>query len=297
MSLRNRAGSDGFDNLLDESDVQILNGEKILRIPKDLVYADSQVRTNFNEESIKELSNNIEENGQIQPIVVFSVDTTGKHKIHQGERRWRAVMLSSRLTHIDCIVRNSGSIFQQLSENIQRENLNAVEIGKAIRNIKNSEKLTGKDIADKLAISEQMVSMFNGVVDADDFILDAYHAGVVRDAHAINELKRASLINRAATKEYVGKNLEITRKLAEAFKKSLSKSDVATIKPEKSKSKSKSRSLAAFELSKGQKAEMTLSPDERNMTFKFNRLGKDANEILLKRIEQAMHDIEKMSKK
>ncbi|WP_253650874.1 ParB/RepB/Spo0J family partition protein [Vibrio sp. Y29_XK_CS5] len=291
MSLRNRVGNGGLDDLFDESEVQILDGEKILRIPKDLVYADAQVRIDFNEESIKELSYNIEENGQLQPIIVFGVDTTGKHKIHQGERRWRAVMLSNRLTHIDCIVRNSGSIFQQLSENIQRENLNAIEIGKAIRNIKENEKLTGKEIADKLTISEQMVSMFNGVVDADDFILDAYRTGVVGDAHAINELKRASVINRAVTKEFVGTSYEITRKSAEAFKKSLSKSDNVTIRAEKPKSKS----LAGFDLSKGQKAEMTLSPDFRNLTFKFNRLGKDANEILIKKIEEAMHEIEKLN--
>lgn len=291
MSLRNRVGNNGLDDLFDESEVQILDGERILRIPKDLVYADAQVRTDFNEESIKELSYNIEENGQLQPIIVFGVDTTGKHKIHQGERRWRAVMLSNRLKHIDCIVRNSGSIFQQLSENIQRENLNAIEIGKAIRNIKETEKLTGKEIADKLTISEQMVSMFNGVVDADEFILDAYRIGVVSDAHAINELKRASVLNRAVTKEFVGTSYEITRKSAEAFKKSLSKSDKVTVRSEKPKSKS----LAGFELSKGQKAEMTLSPDFRNMTFKFNRLGKDANEILIKKIEEAMHEIEKLN--
>ncbi|PMM61885.1 ParB/RepB/Spo0J family partition protein [Vibrio splendidus] len=291
MSLRDRSKVSNFDNLFDESEVQILDGEKILRIPKDLVYPEPQVRTNFNEQSIKELALNIEENGQLQPIIVFAVDATGKHKIHQGERRWRAVMLSSNLTVIDCIVRNSGSIFQQLSENIQRESLNAIEIGNAIRNIKKIENMSGKDIAKKLAISEQMVSMFNGVVDADDFILDAYSFGVVSDAHAINELKRASVINRTVTEEFVASSPEITRKSAEAFKMSLSKSDLVKTRPNKPQPKP----LATFDLSKGQKAEMIMSPDSRNMTFKFNRLGKEANNILVEKIEDAMREIEKLN--
>ncbi|GAM65456.1 chromosome (plasmid) partitioning protein parB [Vibrio ishigakensis] len=292
MSLRDRVKAADFDDLLDETEVTTLEGEQILRIPKDSVYPDKQVREEFDQDGINELARSIEEHGQLQPIVVFGVDSSGKHKIHQGERRWRAIRQSEKLTHIDCIVRKSGTIFQQLAENIQRENLSALEIGKAIRNIKDTQKLTGKEIAEKLAISAPMVSMFDKVMDAPESILNAYRDGIVGDANTINELRKAYEINADMVMSFLAANKEISRKEAETFRKSLSKSTLG--KPKTESKKREPKLLADFELKKGQKAELQLSPDKRNMTFKFNRLGEEANAILLAKVEEAMKEIENL---
>ncbi|GAJ73372.1 chromosome (plasmid) partitioning protein ParB [Vibrio sp. JCM 18904] len=149
-SLRDRIKLSDLDNLLDESAVEIRDAAKVLAIPKDSLYSVEQVREEFNDESLLELCESLEENGQIQPVVVYPFDGKG-YKIQEGERRWRAAMLSDKLTHVECIVREKGDIFGQLIENIQREDLTAIELGKAFDQAKKKHNLDNRGLAKRLA--------------------------------------------------------------------------------------------------------------------------------------------------
>ena len=189
MSFISKSGSVGVTRDSNELSVDIMEGEKILRIPKALIYSIEQVREDFDEEKLYELSMSLEEHGQLQPIVVLPVDKTQKYQLHQGERRWRAAKMNSKITHLDCIIRKEGTIFQQLAENIQRENLNAIEMSRSILKLKKSHNYNSNDIADKLAVSKSYVSMYENVSKAPGFILDAYRKQKIADVTTLNLLR------------------------------------------------------------------------------------------------------------
>jgi ParB family chromosome partitioning protein len=100
---------------------------KILDIEK-IEAGDNQPRKKFEYEKIRELADSISNHGLLQPIIVNSIGN-GKYKIIAGERRWRACKLIG-ITDIPVIVKDytEGKILEiALIENIQREELSAVE--------------------------------------------------------------------------------------------------------------------------------------------------------------------------
>ncbi len=135
-NLRERMGKHNLMSIGSDSEYQVKDGETIKKIPKTMLYSKTQVRTEFDEKSIKELADNIRSHGQQMPIIVFPIDKTNKFLIHQGERRWRAISLIDEIDTVDCIVRSSNTLFQQLSENIIRESLTPFEIARAIEKLK-----------------------------------------------------------------------------------------------------------------------------------------------------------------
>jgi len=220
MSLRNRAGNlDGVD-LLDESAVTILPGEQIVRIPKSDIYSAEQVRKNFNAESIEEMAFSLEQEGQIQPIVVSERDSRG-YCIQKGERRWRGAKMSDKITHLDCLVREPGSIWGQLAENIIREDLTPFEIGMAIEKGKEEHGLDNKGAAKKLGISTSKVSAYLKAIEAPEVVKKAYSEGTIGDVDTINSLRIAHSINPEATEDLLSSGDGVSRKQAQELTKEL----------------------------------------------------------------------------
>ena len=88
-----------------------------------------QPRTVFDQEALEELASSIKELGVIQPITVREMEN-GRYQLITGERRFRAARIAG-LTHIPAYVRTAndqGMLEMALVENIQREDLNAVDI-------------------------------------------------------------------------------------------------------------------------------------------------------------------------
>ncbi len=103
--------------LNDENNGKQVVGE-IIAIPKNDLYADdNQVRKHFSPESLEEMRVSLENQDQIQPIVVWPLDSKG-YKIQKGERRWRGAMLSDKVTHLQCIIKKTSSTLEQLAENL-----------------------------------------------------------------------------------------------------------------------------------------------------------------------------------
>ncbi|EHH3659141.1 ParB/RepB/Spo0J family partition protein [Vibrio parahaemolyticus] len=209
-SLRDRIKLSDLDNLLDESAVEIRDAAKVLAIPKDSLYSVEQVREEFNDESLLELCESLEENGQIQPVVVYPFDGKG-YKIQEGERRWRATMLSDKLTHVECIVREKGDIFGQLIENIQREDLTPIELGKAFDQAKKKHNLDNRGLAKRLGKSDGYISKYLNVLKAPDFVLEAFQKGIIGDVESINELRKATIDNSERVREAVESGEKLTR--------------------------------------------------------------------------------------
>lgn len=126
--------------------------ENLLELDIDLVMPNpEQPRTRFTEENLAELAQSIRENGIIQPIVVRRKDN-GKYEIVAGERRWRAAQ-KAELLKVPAVVKevSDDKILEiALIENIQRQELNAVEEAKAYRKLIDTLGLTQESVAQRV---------------------------------------------------------------------------------------------------------------------------------------------------
>ncbi len=117
-----------------------------------------QPRKDMSSEALEELAASIESQGIIQPIVVRPVDD--KYEIIAGERRWRAARHAG-LRQVPCIIKNvedRAAIAMALIENIQRENLNAIEEAQALERLQDEFTLTHQQVADVIGKSRATVS-------------------------------------------------------------------------------------------------------------------------------------------
>ncbi len=110
-----------------------------------------QPRRVFDRESLKELSDSIKQNGLIQPVIVKK-SSGAKFEIVAGERRWRAAGLAG-LHEIPVRILDQASDFLPLVENLQREDLNPVELATAYKKLMEEKELTQEKLAEKLGIA------------------------------------------------------------------------------------------------------------------------------------------------
>lgn len=119
-----------------------------------------QPRENFTDESLRELSESIREKGVLQPLLVRPSTQPGTFQIVAGERRWRAAKLAG-LEHLPVVVRaldDNEAMIAALIENIQRENLNAVELAKGLVALKDALGISQEMLAEKLGKQKGTIS-------------------------------------------------------------------------------------------------------------------------------------------
>lgn len=118
-----------------------------------------QPRKDMSPEALEELSASIQSQGIIQPIVVRPLNTGG-YEIIAGERRWRAAKQAG-LKQVPCLIKpvdDRAAIAMALIENIQREDLNAIEEAQALERLQDEFKLTHQQVADVIGKSRTTVS-------------------------------------------------------------------------------------------------------------------------------------------
>src|SRR5574344_286446 len=142
----------GLDALISNDDVTTQGSSSINEIPIDRIFANpNQPRREMDEEALQELSNSISQIGIIQPITLRQMDD-GTYQIITGELRWRASKLAG-LHSIPAYVRTASDenmMQMALVENIQREDLNAIEIALAYNNLMEEFKLTQEQLSEKV---------------------------------------------------------------------------------------------------------------------------------------------------
>jgi ParB family transcriptional regulator, chromosome partitioning protein len=146
------------ESLLSEN---ILKSIRYINI-EDLVPYSKQARIHFNEEKIDELANSIKEYGIRTPLTVIESDNyQGKFEVVSGERRLRAAKIVA-LDKVPCLIietfRDAEAI--ALIENIQRENLHPIEMGKAFKKLKEEFDINQEEVAKRLNISKSIVSEY-----------------------------------------------------------------------------------------------------------------------------------------
>ena len=165
----------------------------------------NQPRKIFDEEKLEELTQSILENGVIQPILVVK-DENG-YTIVAGERRWRAAKKAG-LKKIPAIIKDYTSTKKKqvaLIENIQREDLNIVEIARAIKELMEIEGYTQTEVAKITGKSLPTVSNIMRLLKLQDKVLDYVLEGKLVEGQA-----RALLVI-----EDDEKQLEIAEKIIE----------------------------------------------------------------------------------
>jgi ParB family chromosome partitioning protein len=108
-----------------------------------------QPRTRFREEALEELARSIKASGIIQPLVVRPI--AGRFQLIAGERRWRAAQRAG-LTKVSAIIRHVSdelALEMTLVENIQREDLNAIETARAFDRLMEEFHLTQEAVAER----------------------------------------------------------------------------------------------------------------------------------------------------
>lgn len=151
----------------------------------ELVPNSNQPRLNFNDESLKELANSIAKYGLIQPIVVRpSVD--GTYKIIAGERRWRASQIAG-IEEVPVIVKEVDDLEVMelaLVENLQREDLGAIEEAKGYKALMRTYGFTQEDIAKNIGKSRSHIANTLRLLDLPDFVVEKLEFGEITPGHA-----------------------------------------------------------------------------------------------------------------
>lgn len=133
--------------------------ERIQRVPLDrLRSCPLQPRKDFSPEALRELADSIREQGIVQPLIVR--DRDGYFELIAGERRWRAAQLL-QLPEVPVIVREADDravLELALIENLQRENLNAIEEAHGYAQLAEQFQLTQEEIAGKVGKSRAVVA-------------------------------------------------------------------------------------------------------------------------------------------
>lgn len=152
----------GLDALIDTGDVHTQGSSNLNEIEISLIEPNpNQPRREFDQEALQELANSIREVGIIQPITLRQMDS-GKYQIIAGERRWRASQLAN-LTTIPAYIRtveDEGVMEMALVENIQREDLNAIEVALAYQHLAETTGMTQEKISKRVGKSRAAVTNF-----------------------------------------------------------------------------------------------------------------------------------------
>ena len=123
----------------------------------DIIPDKDQPRREFKQEQLEALADSIREHGVLQPLVLTKAG--GKYKIVAGERRWRASKMVG-LEKVPAIIRTldaQNRLELSLIENVQREDLNAIEIATAYAKLRDQFNMTPAEIAKRVGKSEPAV--------------------------------------------------------------------------------------------------------------------------------------------
>ena len=155
-------GGKGLDALIDTTGVKTQGSSTINEIPIDQIEANpNQPRRDFDEEALRELADSIIQIGIIQPITLRQV-ADGRYQIVAGERRWRASQLAG-LASIPAYIRtikDENVMEMALVENIQREDLNDIEVALAYQHLLEGDGMTQDKVAKRVGKSRTSVTNF-----------------------------------------------------------------------------------------------------------------------------------------
>lgn len=170
---------------IEEKIVETANNEEIVEIPlSELRSNPYQPRKNFDDNALQELANSIKEHGVFQPIIAKK--SIKGYEIIAGERRVKASIIAGKTT-IPAIIRDfSDQDMMEIAllENLQRENLNALEEAMAYKKLLDELHLTQESLAERLGKSRSHITNMLGLLTLPEEVKDMIMDGKISMSHA-----------------------------------------------------------------------------------------------------------------
>ncbi len=218
----------GLDALISTEDVKTQGSSTINEIPIDQIEANpNQPRREFDEAALQELAQSIREIGIVVPITLRQ---TGEHRfqIIAGERRWRASMMAG-LTSLPAYIRtiNDEEVMEMaLVENIQREDLNAIEIALAYQHLMETTSMTQERVAERVGKSRTAVTNYLRLLKLPAQVQMALQNKEIDMGHARALLSLDSPAQQITLFKEIQKNAYSVRKVEEVVKQLKNGEDV-----------------------------------------------------------------------
>ena len=226
MMQKKRGLGRGLSELLGDVAAAPVATEKspdILHLPIEFLQRGKyQPRKDMDPEKLKELSDSIAAQGLIQPIVVRKVGAE-KYEIIAGERRWRAAQLAE-LREVPVLIKDIDDrsvMAVALIENIQREDLNALEEAEALHRLLDEFELTHQQVAESIGKSRTTVTNLLRLLDLAGDVKTMLSRGQLEMGHArallgLDESKQIDIANKAVKQNLTVRAVEkLVRELNE----------------------------------------------------------------------------------
>lgn len=217
-------GNLGLNELLSELKTNTTTNQSSLRhLPVAVLQPGQyQPRREFNKEALEELASSIRTQGIIQPIVVRPIGN-GAYEIIAGERRWRAAQLAE-LHEVPTVIREISDeqvLALSLIENIQREDLNAIDTAAALQRLIDEFGMTHQHVAEAVGKSRVMVTNLLRLLGLHEEVKKLLQHGEIEMGHARALLALESTAQIQAAKTIVLKGLSV--RATESLVRSLQK--------------------------------------------------------------------------
>ncbi len=175
----------GLSALIPSASQESHAGEEVTELAIDLISPNpDQPRTDMGEEALAELADSVKKVGLLQPIIVRAMGEG--YQIIAGERRWRACRMAG-LERVPVRVLNTTeteSLEIALIENLQREDLNAIEEARGYRKLLSEFQMTQAELADKVSKSRSTITNALRLLDLPEEVQDLVYSGSLSAGHA-----------------------------------------------------------------------------------------------------------------
>ena len=199
----------GLDSLLGERPERQQQG--ILQVPlEDLVPGQYQPRNKMHKETLEELSKSIKAQGVLQPILARKKASKG-YEIVVGERRWRAAQLAGLKT-IPTIVKelnNDEAAKIALIENLQREDLNAMDQARGLQRLQIEFNLSQQDLASSVGKSRPTITNLLRLTKLSSVAQELLESGRIEMGHARALLTIEENLQKVLAEEIASKQLSV----------------------------------------------------------------------------------------
>lgn len=175
-----------FNDFEDNTPVEIEESSGVSEIELSKIDRNlEQARKTFNEESLQEMATSMKLHGVLQPLLLKKKND-GRYEIIAGERRFRSATIAG-LAKVPALVKDlSEQEINEISliENLQREDLNAIEAAEGIRQLMKHHNLKQEDAAQRLGKSRSYIANTMRLLSLPDEVLDLVKDGKLTSGHA-----------------------------------------------------------------------------------------------------------------
>ena len=220
---KRRALGRGLNSLIPEGDPAKASQSGLVMVPLESISPNPhQPRSKVDQEKLEELAASIREHGLIQPLIVTET-SAGNYALIAGERRWRAATLAG-LSELPVVVKEATPqemLELAIIENVQRDDLNAIEEAVAYQQLIDEFGMTQEDVAKRVGKSRPTVANLVRLLKLGSDVQAAVVDGRMSGAHARALLPLPTPESQRAVMQTIDKNDLSVRQVEALFKKML----------------------------------------------------------------------------